>query len=101
MRFLHTQVLAAVVVIATSTAVPAMEKELAEYNAAALHVCDGNSGSTAELQAKYGALVASADKAQYGYGRAASPSNFWGPTRPLQLIERCHQSGGDGASAGD
>ena len=104
MRFLLTQVLAAVVVLATATAVPAMEKELAEYNAVALHVCDRDSGVTPELQAKYDALVASVDKARYGYGRTASPSNFWGPTSPRQLIERCHQSGGDGgagAGAGD
>jgi hypothetical protein len=97
MRSIVTAVLVATVVLATATAVSAFQKELAAYDAATLHICD--QGVTPQVQAKYDALVAALDQAQYGYGRIGSPSNFWGPTSPQMLFEQCRQMGGDGASS--
>jgi len=94
MRSMVTAVLAAAVVLATGTAVPAFERELATYQVATVHICDR--GVTPEMQAKYDALVAAVDRAQYGFGRSGSPSNFWGPARPELLFEQCQQSGGTG-----
>jgi len=74
----------------------AFQNELAAYNAATIEVC--SQGVTSEMQAKYEALVVAVDKAQYGYGRPGSPSNFWGPTRPEMLFEQCHQGSGSSGS---
>jgi hypothetical protein len=95
MRSIFALALAATVVLATASAVPAFEKELAAYGSATVHICDD--GVTPEMEAKYQTLVAAVDDAHYGFGRTASPSNFWGPTSPKQLFSQCHQMGGDGA----
>jgi hypothetical protein len=99
MRFMVTAAVAAMAVLTTTTAVRAIDKELAAYDAAALQVCERHAGMTPEMQAKYDVLVASLDQAQVGYGRSASPSNFWAPASPQQLVERCVESPGDGAAA--
>ena len=100
MRSIFALVLAATVVLATASAVPAFEKELAAYGSATVHICDV--GVTPEMEAKYHKLVAAVDAAHYGYGRSASPSNFWGPASPKQLFNQCSQlGGGDGGAGGD
>lgn len=97
MRSILALAVAATVVLVMTSAVPAFQREMAAYDAAIVHLCDDR--VTPEVQAKYSALVAALDNAKYGYGRAASASNFWGPTSPEQLFQQCHQAGGsDGGS---
>ena len=98
MRALVVVLLVAMAVMATAGAAAAYEKELVAYDAATAKICER--GVTPDVQAKYDALVAALDKAKYGFGHTASPSNFWGPTGPQALYEQCRQAGGDGGGSG-
>lgn len=92
-------VLGAALVLAAVTAaaaVEAVESEYTKYAASTAKICE--SGVTPEMEARYASLVRTVEDAKYGYGRA---SNFWGPTSPVELYNRCFQAPGGGGGGGD